>query len=358
MLLAQTNSDQLNVAFQAESSAGKSYVPIEIASYFPEKELLIIAGASPTAFFHDAGKWDDGRKARIVDLEGKILLFLDMPHFQLLEKLRPLTSHDRKELVYKITDKSEKHGLRTKTVVVRGFPSVIFCTAKINSDQQERTRLILLSPSTDQQKIEEALRLIAMWKGNPDEYKMKIKDDPERMWLVNRIKAVRQTGIKEVRILDYGAVCDRSLKEHPELHARHQRDFPRMLALIKANALLNCFMRMHDGMSIDVIQQDIDAGFALYDEIEESNEWGVSPYVYRVHAEVIKPLLDAADRDQDGNMIKGVSRKEIARKYHVVYHKPISPEALADIISQLEAAGLIDQKPDLEDRRSRLVYGG
>jgi WD40 repeat protein/bifunctional DNA primase/polymerase-like protein len=49
MLLAQTNEDQLNIGFQAESSAGKSYVPLEVSQYFPVKEVDIIASASPTA---------------------------------------------------------------------------------------------------------------------------------------------------------------------------------------------------------------------------------------------------------------------------------------------------------------------
>jgi len=40
-------------------------------------------------------------------------------------------SHDRKELLYKITDRREKKGLRTKNVIIRGFPSVIFCTGSL-----------------------------------------------------------------------------------------------------------------------------------------------------------------------------------------------------------------------------------
>lgn len=59
MLLAQTNEDQLNLGFQAESSSGKSYVPLEVSTYFPDPEIEIIASASPTAFYHDGGKWDD-----------------------------------------------------------------------------------------------------------------------------------------------------------------------------------------------------------------------------------------------------------------------------------------------------------
>ncbi|HEX9678001.1 hypothetical protein, partial [Nitrososphaera sp.] len=271
MLLAQSENDQLNIAFVAESSSGKSYLPLELATFFPDKELVILGGASPQAFFHDASGWNAERKVFIVDLESKILILQDMPHFQLLEKLRPLLSHERKELTYKIADRSQKSGLRTKTIIVRGFPSVIFCTARLKSDPQEKTRLVLLSPSTDQAKLEESLRLIAMRKGNPEEYKRKVEDDPERLRLSKRIKAIRQSGIREVLILDYEAAYKRFLADHPNLQARHQRDFPRILSLAKAHALLNLFNRERRGNAIIATQADIDTGFALYKEIEEPN---------------------------------------------------------------------------------------
>ncbi|MEM3462402.1 MAG: hypothetical protein QXJ15_01875 [Candidatus Bathyarchaeia archaeon] len=47
----------------------------------------------------------------MVDLEHKILVFLHQPHWMLMEKLRPLLSHDRRSLRYSITDKMEKAGL-------------------------------------------------------------------------------------------------------------------------------------------------------------------------------------------------------------------------------------------------------
>src|SRR5919106_5757020 len=72
LLLAQTNEDQLNLGFQAESSSGKSYVPIELSNYFPENEVMKFAAASPTAFYHRGGTWDEQRKAIICDLQHKI----------------------------------------------------------------------------------------------------------------------------------------------------------------------------------------------------------------------------------------------------------------------------------------------
>src|SRR3989344_4249677 len=73
------------------------------------------------------------------DLSRKILIFLDQPHTMLLQHLRPMLSHDKKEIRLKITDKSQKAGLKTKNIYLKGFPTVIFCTAGLNLDEQEAT---------------------------------------------------------------------------------------------------------------------------------------------------------------------------------------------------------------------------
>ncbi len=360
MLLAQTENDQVNVGFQSKSSTGKSYIPIELSAYFSPDEVIKIASASPTAFFHERGQpifEGEGEPKKLkhflVDLEGKILIFLDQQHFQLLEKMRGILSHDEKELTFKITDKSAKMGLKTKTVLVRGFPSVFYCTTSQSPDEQEKTRLILLSASIDQDKLQESIKLLSLRKGNSHEFAKQVSEHPGRAWLVSRIKGIRQTGIREVIIPNHEeTVCQRFLKKHQFLMPRHQRDFPRIMSLIKAHALLNVFhrekvMNGHGGEPISILarQDDIDAGFALYEKIADSNERGLSPYVYGIFETVIKPLG------------QGVKREEVQRKYYEVYHEMLSAEALKrEILPQLETVGFIVQEPDPDDKRRLLIY--
>jgi hypothetical protein len=279
---------------------------------------------------------------------------LDQPHFQLLEKLRPLLSHDQKELQYKITDKSQKHGLRTKNVIVRGYPSVIFCTTNSDPDEQEKTRMFQLSPEIDQAKLRETIELIALRKGDPQEYWKEVEQDPKRLWLKNRIKGIRQWGIQEVNISK--DVATRFLDEHPNLIPRYQRDFPRILSLIKAHALLNCFNWERKTLEINgkqiptilATESDIDAGFALYKEIERPNQLGLTPYLWDIYEDVIAPVLIRN---------AGITREDIQRKYLQVRHKSLSPETLRkNILPQLEAAGLIGLQSDPSDRRRTLVY--
>ncbi|HEX6253812.1 MAG TPA: hypothetical protein VFZ55_06295 [Nitrososphaera sp.] len=347
MILAQTSDDQLNIGFQAESSVGKTYIALDVSTYFPESEVIKIASASPTAFYH-SGVWDPERKALVVDLRHKILMFLDMPHFQLLERMRPILSHDDKELKYMITDKSQKYGLKTKEVIIKGPASVFFCSARMNPDDQEKTRLVFLSPSTDEEKLKESLELLTLKKSNPDEYKKRIMGDKKRLWLSKRVLCVRQSGIREVKVPDEGrTVLERFNKDHNHLQPRHQRDYPRIFSFIKAHALLNWFNR--EKLSEDTImanEKDIEAGFSLYKGIEQSNEMGLSPYMLKMYDDVFMPILKPNE---------GVSRDEILKQYYKAKHKPISPEVLRlEILPQLEAVGLIYQEEG--ERRKMLVY--
>jgi hypothetical protein len=214
-----------------------------------------------------------------------------------------------------------------------------------------------LSPSTDQDKLRESLELSALRKANREEYERRISQHPDRVWLMKRISAIRQRGVRKVIIPDEGkGVYDRFIKGHPYLIPRHQRDFPRIFSFIKAHALLNCFNREkkkddNRDEAIIATQTDIDAGFALYKEIELSNELGLSPYIFRIFVDVIAPLLS-----YDG-IGKGVSREEIMRKHYEVRYKTLSPETLKrEIIPQLELVGLILQEPDPDDKRKLLIY--
>jgi len=370
MLLAQTNEDAYNVAFQSESSTGKSYIPLETAEYFPSKDVRIYAGASPTSFFHQVGKWmklvdlakqidlsglfdekelsDEKRKVIFVDLESKILIFLDLPHWMLIERLRPLLSHDKRGLRYDITDKTGKGGLRTKTVVIRGFAAVIFATAKPTQEDQERTRLWLLSPEVTEEKLQESLRLLGARVAHREAWREWIDSHPLRSWLRERIRAIRATGVRDIVIPEWQSVLERFMAKRPHLNPRFQRDWPRLLSLIKALALLNCFTRVRVGeSSIMADQRDIEAAITLYEQVATANELGLSPESYRIYSQVILPL--AANG--------GVSRKEILSRYFELNYRPLPDDRLRkQILPALESAGLISQQPNPEDRREILVY--
>jgi hypothetical protein len=348
MLLSGTEEDQINIGLQSESSTGKSYIPLEISPAFPEDRVMYIAGASPTAFFHDKGEWDKERHTITVNLEGKIIIFLDAPHFQLLEKLRPLLSHDKKELEFKITDKKEKHGLRTKNVIVRGYPTVIFCTVRMDSDQQEKTRMFLLSPEVNDSKLTESIDLLAMKLSNRQLFKDMLDINPKRLWLRKKIAHIFEQGIKEIVIPEEFKIGDLFKQKHEHLTPRHQRDFPRIISLIKAHCILNCDSREFTDKTIVAKKEDIDAGFELYQDISAANELGLPPYVWDIFNKVFNPLFEA-DKQKDG-----ITKKDIDALHYKTFHKPINYTFFfKHLIPSLKAAGLVDEQRDPTDGRKQ-----
>ena len=193
-LSAYTESSQFNISYNAPSSTGKSYIPTEIARLFPKEDVMEIAYCSPTAFFHDVGQYDKEKNGYLVDLSHKILIFLDQPHNELLARLRPLLSHDKKEIAIKITDKTQKNGTRTKNILLRGYPAVIFCTAGLNIDEQEATRFLLLSPEVSQIKIQQSISSIIEKEANSEKFVSWLEENQESTRTASAGRLLSQDG--------------------------------------------------------------------------------------------------------------------------------------------------------------------
>jgi Zn ribbon nucleic-acid-binding protein len=379
-LLNYTDDCQQNIGFSSESARGKSYLALELSSYFPEQDIDDRGYVSPTGFFHERGILVDemGReidfsekpgkdsspaekelwKKRLetaklrVDLSHKILIFLDQPHDQLLQRLRPILSHDKKIIEYSITDKSERYGLRTKHVQLVGYPTVIFCSAKGMLDEQEKTRLVLLSPGAEQEKLIATTKLIVEKESNCLRFLEKLRNDPKRSWLQKRVAAIKDENISDVIIPDPEKLHERFLEKHKVLVPRHQRDLRRLIALIKAHALLNCFNRHinhsdnpEPHKTITATDEDIEAGFQLYEKIRVPNEMGVTPEILEIYENIIQPGTD------------GLSLKGILEGYAKHYNRLLSFWRLEkEIILVLLGAGLISEDRDPNDKRKKIFH--
>jgi len=344
-----TEDSQVNVSFNAPSSTGKSFIPLEIVSLFPEEDVIKLGNCSPTAFYHEQGEYDKEANTIKVDLSRKIIIFLDQPSNQLLERIRSLLSHDEKIIKAKITDKSHKGGNRTKTVAIKGFPVVIFCTAGLRLDEQEATRFLLLSPEISYEKIREAIYEKIKKEIDSKSYKGVVEKDPNRKLLKKRIVAIREAGVKEIKISNEDLIKERFFKNIKQPKPRHQRDIARVMSLIKVLALLNLWFREKDGEAIVANDDDIKEAFKIWEAIAESQELNLPPYVLNLYKDVILKGY--------GNLNRGLSRKEIMKKHFEAYGRFLPDWQLRQwIIPMLETAGLITQEADVLDKRKMLVY--
>jgi len=356
-LSAFTEDSQLNISFNAPSSTGKSFIPTEIASLFPEEDVIEVGYCSPTAFFHDVGVFDQDKGGYIVNLSRKILIFLDQPHTLLLQHLRPILSHDKKEIRLKITDKSQKYGLKTKNIFVIGYPAVTFCTAGLRLDEQEATRFLLLSPEIDQEKIREAIYARVARDSNNSEFQALLDSDPKRKDLKERILAIKEAHIGEIRIGNPRLLTSMFFANLKSLKPRHQRDVARVINLIKTIALLNIWSRkVEDGVLISN-DSDIKTAFKVWGLVSESQELNLPPYVYNLFKDVISKAYAQKNSELSGGVTFGVTRQDILKAHFEVYSRHLADWQLRqEIIPMLENSGLIYQEPDINDKRRLLIY--
>jgi hypothetical protein len=356
-LSAYTDHSQLNISFNAPSSSGKSFIPMEVSRLFPNDDVIQVAYCSPTAFFHQNGVFDKRRQGYIVDLSGKILIFLDQPHTLLLQHLRPMLSHDRKEILLKITDKNQKSGLRTKNIFLIGYPTVIFCTAGLRFDEQEATRFLLLSPEINQEKIGAAIIEKIRKETDSLTYFRNLEADPGRKLLKERILAIKAEGIVEIKIASPDLIQQKFFERIGTFKPRHQRDIDRVISLTKIFALLNVWHRERIGSTIIASETDIEEAFLLWDQVSESQELNLPPYVFGLFHDVIVPAYEEKNPLRSTDRGIGLSRQDILRKHSEVYGRNLADWLLRQqIIPALETSGLISQEADPNDKRKILVY--
>ena len=350
MLSIYTEDLQFNISFNAPSSTGKSYIPLEIAKLFPKEDIREISYSSPTAFFHENGKYDKEKNQIIVDLSKKVIVFLDQPNQELLGRLRSLLSHDKKEIEVKITDKSNKGGNKTKTVILIGYPAVIFCTANLSMNEQESSRFVLLSPEMDSLKIKDSIDEILLKEKDKHKYYKDIDNNNERNLLKERIAAIKEEDIKDVKIIDTESIKEGFMSNIKTGKSRHTRDIKKLISIIKMFTLLNMFNRERSGNNIIANEDDINEGLKLWKQINISQEYGVPPYIYSIYKKIILHLLEKEENS------KGITRNQIIEYHYFLYQKPLSEWQLRNsIIPMLKSAGLIIEGPDQIDRRKLLI---
>lgn len=359
MLSAYTHDSQINVSFNAPSSSGKTYITTQIAKLFPDEDKIESSGASPTSFYHTEGIEDEESGAKIVSFERKILLFYEQSNPVLQTKLRPILSHDSWQAKLRITNKNKSGKNHTELIILQGFPATVFCSSGLRLDEQEATRAILLSPEPSEAKLRAAIELQNKRGTDEKAYNEWLESRPERVALKERILAVRDQYVKYIKLPDDNAIKQRFYDSFPKLKQRHTRDFTHLQQLIKVIALLNLWHRKQSDGSIVANQSDIDQAFELWEQLSQSQSFGIPPtaiYFYKTY--ILPVYYEARMSNPKAQYALGVSREQLSRYYLSLEKTTLAETYLRkEILPQLEASGLIiQQSPEFGDKRSKLIY--
>jgi hypothetical protein len=208
-LSSYIEDDPLNLGIMAPTSEGKTYPVEETLKFFPKDDVYKIGSMSAKVLVRKKGVLvnknlepieqkikglykqkckakDQDEKDQIsdeieklyedaktlIDLRGKILVFLEPPDKEVWAILKPILSHDSPEIEYPFVNQTDREGHQTKDVVVRGWPSCIFCSARDESKwdmwPEIKSRFLISSPNMIPQKYQESKELISIRKGLPN----------------------------------------------------------------------------------------------------------------------------------------------------------------------------------------------
>ncbi|MEM1660526.1 MAG: hypothetical protein QXR17_05235 [Candidatus Bathyarchaeia archaeon] len=380
----------INLFLKGPSSIGKTYVTREVLKYFPPDDVLFLGSLSPTALVHDYGVlidesgqpidplskpskhdfvdergrfdreaykiamrlWEDkiSRARILVDLHNKILVFLEPPSYETFMRLRPLLSHDKEEISYKFVDRSGKGApLRTLHVILRGWPSCVFCSTDVSYIEDLASRGFTITPEINEEKFREAIRKQADLESSPLQ---KILQDTEFELLRGYISVIStRAKIHATKSFPVTIPYAKLLAErYPTALPRDMRDFSRLLALIKASTVLHIFrtpqLVIKDGREELIFWiatlRDLEIALNVFRFLEETTRTGLPKNILDFYHEVIEKLDEPT------------TIGELTEKYNNERSRPVSSRTIRRWCNVLADAGLIDVRPD-PDKKSRLL---
>jgi len=391
--LSAYTREPLNVFLRGGSGIGKTYVVVNTLAVFPKDDVWFLGGLSPTALVHDRGLLVDAdnepithvdkpeRDATVeekeayqayreklktahylVDLQGKILVFLEAPNPETFNKLRPVLSHDVWEISYKFTDKTSKGGpLQTVHVIIRGWPATVFCSTSERFVQDLATRSFTFTPETTEAKYKDANILT----GSKIAFPWKFEQN-QTLRLLQGYIAFFKNYMKELQAIipyaeKFGALF-------PAKFPRSMRDFKHVLGLIQVSALFHLAQRPvlirtskfeiaakepavpefreEQHVYVMAIQRDYDNVMDLWEKIRETTETSAAGHHLIFFHEIVEPISKEKPTFTVADLTDAWNAKFSDRK---------SSDTIRNWVYFLCDIGYMTSEPDPKDKRQLLL---
>jgi hypothetical protein len=413
-LSAYTN-DPINLGIIAPTSEGKTYPVIESIKLFPKEDVWLIGKMSTKMLVRQKGTLVDENNeplkpkikelkkeienvkknkdkdkdydrqeelnerlvslfenARtLIDLRGKILVFLEPPEHELWNLLKPILSHDSEEIEFPFVDKTER-GFEVKRVVVKGWPACIFCSAKDESNwstwPEIVSRSLITSPNMNPEKYRESNLLIAQRKGLPRLIQQRvIVSDEEislaKLCILNLKQQIRNYSSNNNPVwIPFLEILAEAL---PAEKGPDNRITKRIFSFLEIIVLAKSHLRkkLILGSETQAIAALEDLSQVLY---ITQNVSGMPSYKLKFFKDYFVPLVESkpevnSETDTKGNVIKekiiGVTTRELCEYYKQETGKSITTDAMKKIyLNELLNNGYIDEEDSLIDKRQKIYH--
>ena len=210
----------------------------------------------------------------VINLQGKLLVFLEPPHPETWNIIKPILSHDKYYMEHPYVDSKGTGGIHAVRVVTKGWPAVIVCSAK-NESQYEywsevQSRFIVSSPNMVREKYHEGNKLIGMREGMTDALQQKlIISDAQSLvakecvkYLINRIKKFCIRKVEEKKNLVWIPFTELLAESLPADKGTDNRLSTRLYTFLKIVAVARSHLRKklisgNETMIIADIKEDL-----------------------------------------------------------------------------------------------------
>jgi hypothetical protein len=419
--------DPLNLGVLAPTSEGKTYAITESLQYFPNEDVLYIGQMSPKVLVRQKGilidkksgepidhkiqdlrikvrelikkrtkltKKDIDQKLSIeeeinkidedirqfldnsktlIDLSGKILVFLEPPQYELWNLLKPILSHDKKEIEFPFVDKTANSNAETKDVVVRGYPACIFCSAKDESKweiwNEIKSRILITSPNMVTKKYQESKELISQSKGYPNLIQQQLIISNEEIETTKNYIFLIKQKIFELKTKNkFGKISlwipynDLLQKELPANKGTDVRFAKRIFSLLNIVPIVKSNLRM-------VLNMEGESSIiADIDDLKEvllitQNFDGLPKFKAEFFNDIFYPCFTKKtepDANADGKKteeIIAVTTRELCDYFKEIKKKPISTDNIKHTyLNQLINEGIIDYTESKINSKQNIYY--
>lgn len=386
--------EPLNSAFKGGSSTGKTWNVTNTLGYFPTDICLMLSDATPKAFIRENGKrciqvkdqdgnliekeisdqppekptkytypvqdefdaalrqwyldlkqWKEDIKNSYVllDMNYKIIVFLDSPRPETLSMLKTLMSHDKKRQTYKFVDKSANGPSKTQTVQIDGWPAICYLDCDSQAYMHEiATRCFSVTPSIEKEKFKAANNLTSLKNSCPWECKETQNSKMLKLLLQSILEQVQKHRLSVI-------IPAKDLDQfYPADMPRDMRDYTHFGQLIKAIAIFHLYQRpiitINKEKYVVAAISDIKLAFEIFQQIAETTRTNTDARALKFYHDIVE------------NRKEGFIRvKEATLEYNKKADQPLSSDTINNWLNRLSEINYCSKEQDPEDRRG-VIY--
>ncbi|KAF5416791.1 MAG: hypothetical protein U9N46_07325 [Euryarchaeota archaeon] len=321
-MLSTLVAEPLVLHLTGSSAVGKTALVKAVIWLFPDEMLFVRSGVTPKVLYYDADEDETGELVN--DLTGCIIILLEEDESRnFVNEIKPLLSHDMRQIVYSFVDK-KKNGNKTQHVIVRGFPAFIGLTTQSVFDDQISTRSLIGTPDDSKEKVASIIDDRAHAEVMP--WAHGCNDEPTV--IQNAIRLLKRVNV----IIPFMGV----VREYfPHEDPRASRDFGQFISMIQTCTTLHQFQRHRvevDGVEYVVAHLfDLDLALRMIESLLCETISGIPKDV--------KKFLDGMIADGGSDYTK----TELMKLYRTIMGRNISRNHLTDrYLTLLVNLGVLD----------------